>query len=203
VPESAARSIRAVMQDGIGDALTYIGASVSKFERLINALLALSRTGQQSYRLEPLDVSAIVSGTLATFRQSIAAAGAHISVDTLPPVRGDATAIGQVFANLIDNALKYLDATRPGVIAIRAHRSGADVQFSIGDNGVGIPQTAQARLFQVFQRFHPDLAAGEGIGLAAIKRIVERHNGRVWFESKPGVGSTFYFTLPSAIAGEV
>jgi light-regulated signal transduction histidine kinase (bacteriophytochrome) len=163
----------------------------------------LSRTGQQSYRVEALDIESIVATTLATLRQSIETSGARISVGSLPMAVGDATAIGQVFSNLIDNAIKYLDPHRQGVIEIRGGREGAEAHYSVSDNGVGVPETVRVRLFQVFQRFHPDLASGDGIGLAAMKRIVERHNGRIWFESKGDSGSVFHFTLPLSSTTDV
>jgi signal transduction histidine kinase len=203
LPEDAARSVHALMQDGIGGALTYISASVSKFERLITALLKLSRTGQQTYHLEPLDMDGIVASTLATLRQSIDRSGARITVGALPPAFGDATAIGQVFSNLVDNAVKYLDPLRAGAVEISGQCVGAQAHFVVRDNGVGIPDSAQTRLFHVFQRFHPDMAPGDGIGLAAIKRIVERHRGKLWFEGEKTGGTAFHFTLPSTATPEV
>lgn len=195
-PPQTAAVLREIIDDGIGGALRYIGASVSKFERLINALLTLSRTGQQEYRPERLDIQALVAATIDSLHQTIADSAASVTVDALPAGFGDVTAIGQVFANLIGNALKYLQPGRPGQIEIGGKTGDGVVEYWVRDNGAGIPATAHARLFQVFQRFHPELASGEGIGLAAIKRIVERHGGRIRAESVPGAGSCFYFTLP-------
>jgi signal transduction histidine kinase len=195
---SVAASIRQVLDDSIHGSLRYIGASADKFERLIGALLMLSRTGQQSYRMEPVNVRAVVETTLDSLQQSVETAAAVVEVGPLPRATGDITAIGQIFSNLLGNALKYLQPGRAGHIEVGGDRLDGMVQYWVRDNGAGIPQSAQRRLFQVFQRFHPELAAGEGIGLAAVKRIVERHGGRIRAESEPGVGTTFYFTLPAA-----
>ena len=195
-PETAG-TLRSIIEDGIGGALKYIGSSVSKFERLINALLLLSRTGQQEYRMERIDTASLVASTVDTYRQTIDACAATVSIGDLPDACGDVTALGQVFANLLDNALKYLHAERPGIIEIGGVAEEADLRFWVRDNGAGIPDAVRPKLFQVFQRFHPELASGDGIGLAAIKRIVERHGGRMWAESTVDQGSTFHFTLPA------
>lgn len=198
-PESTEK-IRTIIKSDIADALRYISASTVKFQRLIDALLLLSRTGKQELRYETIDVRGVVDTTLLSLRQSIESSGAEVIVDPLPPVVGDVTAIGQVFANLIANALKYLQPGRPGRIHITGASRGGEVHYQVSDNGAGIPASSQRRLFQVFQRFHPELAPGEGMGLAIVKRIVERHGGKVWAESQEGVGTTFHLTLPASIA---
>jgi signal transduction histidine kinase len=121
-----------------------------------------------------------------------------VSVSPLPSALGDVTAIGQVFSNLIDNSLKYLAPGRDGRIEVGGKLVAGMAHYSVRDNGSGIPRSAQRRLFQVFQRFHPELAAGEGMGLAIVKRSVERQGGKIWFESEEGNGTTFYVSLPAA-----
>ena len=121
-------------------------------------------------------------------------------------MRGDATALEQLFANLIGNALQYLDATRAGMIAIgslslTANGTADGLQtFFVRDNGLGIPESCLKKVFQAFQRAHPEVAQGEGIGLAIVRRIVERHRGKIWVESTVGEGSTFFVALPSTKA---
>lgn len=197
VPPEVSTSLRSIVESGIGGALHYIGSSVSKFERLINALLLLSRTGQQEYRVETIDMAALVASTVDSYRQTIDAAAATVTIGDLPEARGDMTAIGQVFSNLLGNALKYLQPGRTGEIEIGGSATETGIRYWVRDNGAGIPDSVRPRLFQIFQRFHPELASGDGIGLAAIKRIVERHGGRIWAESSLGHGSTFQFTLPT------
>ena len=119
-------------------------------------------------------------------------------------VWGDPTALEQVFANLIGNAVNYLDPPREGRIEIGTTPAPPGVHslriFYVRDNGLGIPAVALPRLFNAFQRLHGNVAAGEGIGLALVRRVVERHGGRVWAESREGVGTTFYLSLPEAEA---
>lgn len=195
-----AAEVRQLFEDEIPTSLRFISASTSKFERLINALLELSRTGRREFRPQVLDMSALVMSTLDSLQRSVAESGAEIVVGALPPARGDATAVGQVLSNLVTNALRYLQPGRPGRIELGGESEDGVSRYFVKDNGVGIPETAQRKLFQVFQRFRPDLAQGDGIGLATVKRIVERHGGRIWAESVEGAGTTFLFTLPSAQA---
>jgi PAS domain S-box-containing protein len=195
LPPTDASSIHGILRDDIPAALRFISASTNKFERLTDALLLLSRTGKQELHLEEVDVRAVVDATLLSLRQSIQNADAEVAVDTLPPAFGDVTGIGQVFANLITNALKYVHPGRPAKIRIGGRIENGMAHYWVADNGAGIPESSQARLFQVFQRFHPRLASGEGMGLAIVKRVVERHRGKVWAQSEEGVGTTFHVHL--------
>jgi signal transduction histidine kinase len=113
-----------------------------------------------------------------------------------------------VFANLIGNAVNYLDPGRPGKITVGSRPSAQPAgdgsewtTYFVTDNGMGIPEAYHAKVFQALKRLHPNAAKGEGIGLAVVRRIVERHGGTAWFESSPGVGSTFYVNLPCSASG--
>jgi signal transduction histidine kinase len=120
----------------------------------------------------------------------------------MPRAWGDATAVEQVFANLVGNAVNYLDPDRPGQIEVgaldgEAPSNGAGgITYYVRDNGLGIPESGMAKLFLAFQRFHNSRARGEGIGLALVRKIVERHGGAIRAESAQGVGTTFYVELP-------
>jgi signal transduction histidine kinase len=188
----------AIVREEIVGALRYISASTTKFQVLIDTLLLLSRTGRQDLRLEEADVAAIVESTILSLRQVIQKSGAAVIAEPMPSIRGDCTALGQVFSNLISNALKYLKPGRAGRILIGGEIANGLAHYWVRDNGVGIPSSAQRRLFQVFQRFHPHLASGEGMGLAIVKSIVERHGGKVWAESEEAHGTTFHVELPAA-----
>jgi signal transduction histidine kinase len=198
LPAGIAEAVRRIVDDEIPTALHHIGAGTARFQRLIDALIALSRSGQQEYRSEEVDVQALVATALESLRPSIQTSDAHVSIQTLPPAIGDSTAIARVFSNLIGNAVKYLKPGRPGLIEIGGVRENGAAHYWVRDNGSGIPPAAQARLFQLFQRFHPTLAPGLGIGLAMVKRIVERLGGDVWAESQAELGTSFHLTLPAA-----
>jgi PAS domain S-box-containing protein len=186
-----------ILNEEMGGALHYISASAAKFERLIDALLGLSRQGRQDYHLTRVNVWDLATNAVATFRQAIIEAGAEVEVDELPSVTADATALGQVFSNLIGNCLKYRSPDRPLKIEVGGQVEAGMVHYWVRDNGLGIPEYGKTRLFQVFQRFHAGQAEGEGMGLAIAHRIVERHGGRIWAESLEGQGSAFHFSLPA------
>jgi signal transduction histidine kinase len=119
-------------------------------------------------------------------------------VQDLPPCWGDPTAVEQIFANLIGNAVNYLNPQRPGKIEISSIAEEPGLRtYYVRDNGLGIPADHLPKVFVAFQRLHPNIAEGEGIGLALVRRIVERHGGRIWVESTVGEGSTFFVALPT------
>jgi len=139
----------------------------------------------------------VLAHTLLDLHVLIEESQAEVSHDPLPTVRGEAQQVGLVFQNLLGNALKFHGAAPPRV-HISARREGALWVFAVQDNGIGMEAKQAERIFQVFQRLHPRSEyPGTGIGLAICKRIVERHGGRIWVESEPGKGATFFFTLPA------
>ena len=196
--------IERVVDEDIGEALHYLQTAVLRASHIIDALLRLSRVGRVEYRQQKVEVRDIVPRVIDAMQGSIRARRAQVSVDELPAVWGDPTALEQVFANLIGNAVNYLDPSREGRIEIGTTPAPPGVHslriFYVRDNGLGIPAVALPRLFNAFQRLHGNVAAGEGIGLALVRRVVERHGGRVWAESKEGVGTAFYLSLPQAEA---
>ena len=168
-----------------------------RMQALINALLSYSRVGTQGKAFEPTDCEKVLDGTLASLKNAIAESGAEIVRSALPTVVADPAQLGQLFQNLVGNALKFRDHRRPAV-RIAAERREKDWLFSVADNGVGFDPKYAERVFVMFQRLHSkDEYPGTGIGLAVCKKIVERHGGKIWVESAPGEGSTFYFTIPS------
>ena len=201
LPAGVASAVQPIVEDEIPTALRHIGAGTAKFQRLIDALIALSRSGQQQYRSEEVDVQALVATAVDSLRPSIQTSEAQVTIHPLPAAMGDSTAIARVFSNLIGNAVKYLEPGRPGRIEIGGVTENGAAHYWVRDNGSGIPPAAEARLFQLFQRFHPTLAPGLGIGLAMVKRIVERLGGQVWADSQAGPGTAFHLTLPAAGPG--
>ena len=190
-----------IIDSDLHESIGFIGNAVRHLGNIIDGLLRLSRVGRIHYETQPVDTGALVREILEAMQGTVAAADATIRVDdNLPVVAGDRNAIGQVFANIVGNALKSLQPGRPGVIEISASRGEVPV-FSIRDNGIGIPAEYRSKMFQVFQHVHDVRPRGEGMGLAIVRRIVERHGGRIWFESTSGEGTTFFFTLRGATDG--
>jgi light-regulated signal transduction histidine kinase (bacteriophytochrome) len=124
-----------------------------------------------------------------------------VCFDALPSIPADAGLLGQVFQNLIANAIKF-HGDRTPQIRISAREQGSEWIFSVSDNGIGIEGRHADRIFRIFERLHESTQySGSGIGLAICKKIVERHGGRIWFESEPGEGTVFHFTIPSKAEG--
>ncbi len=187
-----------IIEKDCAESITFIKSSVERLHLITNSLLKLSRVGNVTYDWKMVDLNPIVKRVLEASQKSIQEKKIILNQEKLPEVYGDAVALELVFANLISNAIKYLDPAREGVIdiGINWNYSTADFYvFYVQDNGAGLKSELQDKMFHIFQRFHPHLAEGEGIGLTIVKKIVERHGGAIWVTSKEDKGSTFYFKL--------
>lgn len=174
----------------------YAVEGAKRMQQLVNDLLAYSRVGTQGKPLRPTSSGAILDQVLGGLRQAIEEAGADVRRGALPTVKADEVQLAQLFQNLVGNALKFRSERTPRV-SVDAKRQGEEWLFSVADNGIGIEKEYSERIFQMFQRLNErGKYEGSGIGLAIAKRIVERHSGRIWFDSRVGAGTTFYFTLP-------
>ncbi len=168
----------------------------TRMQQLIKDLLMYSRVGTRGKELEPVDFLTVFQAAVANLEVAVAESGATLTHGDLPTVKGDFTQLAQLLQNLLSNALKYRSDQAP-VIHVSAQQQNGNMRFSVRDNGIGIDPKYSDRIFQLFQRLHTrDEYPGTGIGLAICKKIVERHGGRIWVESAPGQGSTFYFTIP-------
>jgi signal transduction histidine kinase len=179
---------------------TYIDFAVGGAQRmqaLINDLLTYSQAGTQAIEKEPVSLEEIVKKALANLDLAIRENSAIVQYDGLPTVEADETKLTQVIQNLIGNAIKFRKPDERPEVSITAQNAGSEWVFAIADNGIGFELKYCDRIFQVFQRLHGvGKYPGNGIGLAICRRIIEHHGGRLWAESEPGVGSTFFFTLP-------
>jgi PAS domain S-box-containing protein len=166
-----------------------------RMRQLVNDLLAFSRVGTQGKAFAPVDTAGVVRRVLAGMRGAITESGAEVVCGELPTVDADESQLGQVFQNLIGNAIKFRSQAPPRIRIDAAPSAGA-WKFSVADNGIGIDPAYAETVFQMFQRLHErGRYHGSGIGLAIVKKIVERHGGRVWFESRAASGTVFHFTL--------
>ncbi|MFC1585923.1 ATP-binding protein [Fibrobacterota bacterium] len=169
-----------------------------RMKGLINDLLTYSRVGTSPEEMREVDCTDVLKGTLRVLSASIEESRAVVTHDALPKVMAVETQLGQLLQNLIGNAIKYRGEAAPA-IHVGAEKKDDFWEFSISDNSIGMEERYLERIFVIFQRLHTkEEYAGTGIGLAICKKIVEKHNGRIWVTSKPGQGSRFYFTLPSA-----
>ena len=182
------------------DADEFIGFAVDgakRMQNLINDLLTYSRVGTRGKPLVPTSCEEAIEEAQSNLQIAIEESNATITHETLPQIDGDPTQLVQLFQNLLSNAIKFRGRA-PLCIHVGVARENAEWIFSVRDNGIGIDPKFAERIFVIFQRLHDrESYPGTGIGLAICKRIVQRHGGRIWVESEPGRGATFYFTLPS------
>ena len=178
-----------------------IGQAAKQMGLLIDALLEFSRLGRNELKLTVVDINALAHEVRRSLQSDLGAREVQWVIEPLPHVRGDATMLRSVFANLLGNALKYTSTREHAHIEVGAKllEHGREVELYVKDNGVGFQMQYAHKLFGVFQRLHAnDLFEGTGIGLATVRRVITRHGGRVWAEGAPDQGATFYCTLPAA-----
>jgi PAS domain S-box-containing protein len=175
--------------------LDFMIGGVQRMQTLINDLLAYSRVGSQGGAFAPADCKEICANVLENLQASIESNQANVTVEPLPVVIGDATQLGQLFQNLLVNAIKFHGKRTPR-IHVSVKEMPREWIFSVADNGIGIAPEYFERIFIIFQRLHTiEEYGGTGIGLAICKKIAERHGGRIWVQSVVGEGSTFHFSV--------
>lgn len=194
-----ADALTAVRED-MPEAVAFIRASTEKMDRLINAILKLSRDGRRNLVTENLDVAPMLQAIADSVRHQTDAADAEIVVGDLPWIESDRLSLEQIFGNLIDNAVKYLDPARPGRIEITGTDvAGGWVEYAITDNGRGIAPRDHERVFELFRRAGRQDRPGEGLGLAFVRNSVRRLGGSIDVESELGKGSTFRLKFPKRL----
>lgn len=184
------------------EAIAFIKTSITKMDRLINAVLKLSREGRRDFKPDDIDMNALLASIGQTVAHRASEQGATITVADLPPVVSDALALEQVFSNLVDNALKYARQGEPGRIEITGRATPTQVTYEVRDNGRGIDPHDHQRVFELFRRSGPQDRPGEGIGLAHVRALVRRLGGTMSLASELGKGSVFTVTLPRRWIGE-
>ena len=182
------------------DFINYAVGGANRMQMLINDLLDYSRVGTRGKEFVITEFDTVMKKTLGNLKKAIEESDAKVTIDPLPSLMVDGGQIGQLFQNLISNAIKFRD-NEPPQIHISSEKNENKWTFSVRDNGIGIDPEYSSRIFEIFQRLHSkEEYPGSGIGLAICKKIVERHGGNIWIESEPGKGTSFYFSIP--IKGE-
>ncbi len=182
------------------DAQELLSATIEtaqRMDKLIHDLLGYSKEGKEKEK-ESVDITKIVQQVLADLSIRVQESQATFKIGKLPVLSGYPTELKSVFQNLISNALKFRKLTINPIIEIYANKLKSEWQFSVVDNGIGIPKKEALKIFDVFHRLHGNEYTGTGIGLASCKKNVEHHDGRIWVESKLGEGSHFYFTISTS-----
>jgi signal transduction histidine kinase len=186
------------LSQDFSEALGFIKSSIGKMDRLISAILNLTREGRREFEPVPIDTNELIEGVVRTLAHQAAEAQAHIHIEALPRIDSDRLALEQIFSNLIDNAIKYLKPGIPGAITVRGRKKLGFAIFEIADNGRGIDPKDHQRIFDLFRRSGTQDRPGQGIGLAHVRALVRRLGGTMSVASELNDGSTFTITLPIA-----
>ncbi len=189
--------IKQLFEVDIAESLNFIRSGVTRMDMLTSAILDLSRIGRREYRLTQVNIQQVVQRCVDSLHYETNNKNIKIDCDALPVIITDAVAIEQIFGNILDNAIKYMAPERPGLISIRAQDLPWETIFSVEDNGRGILERENQKVFDIFRRAsNSQNIRGSGMGLAFIKATLRKLNGRIWFTSKIDEGTTFYFTIP-------
>lgn len=197
--------IQTTLQDRFTDeerkCFSYVINAADRMDRLIDDVLSYSQVGHNHRdKHAAMDLGYAVYSATESLKESILESKAELVISPLPRIKGDASQLGNVFQNLISNAINYRSKDRPVKIEIHAVEvaDGGSWMVSVRDNGIGIEERYHEQIFKPFKRLHGQSIPGTGIGLALCRRVIEMHEGRIWLESTPGAGSEFFFTLPAA-----
>ncbi|WP_294173826.1 ATP-binding protein [uncultured Sphingomonas sp.] len=194
-PQLITAEVRHARED-LPEAIGFIRSSTQKMDRLINAILKLSRQGRRTLNREPLAMKLLLDDIAATLEQRLKDAGAALTIDPqVPDLENDRLAVEQIFSNLLENAIKYLQPGRPGRIEVRGSLTGDRVLYEVEDNGRGIDPADHERVFDLFRRAGRQDQPGEGIGLAHARALVHRLGGKIELHSTLGEGTTFRLQL--------
>lgn len=188
--------------DDVEESLQFILTAIGRMDALIGALLNVSRIGTRTSPTERVALQPMVEKIVESFHYQLEEKKIEVAVGALPVVIGDAVRLNQVFANLVDNAVKYMGESERRQIEVGVRAAGDGQAFFVRDSGPGISPEHQENVFRLFRRLSNG-APGEGLGLAMVRKIIEKHGGRIWIESAVGQGTTFYFTLGTDNAGEI
>lgn len=185
-----------LIKQKIPHTLDYIFNSVGKMERMLNSLLQISRTGRVAMNIQQIKMYGLISKVIHAVEYQLQEINAQVDIEDLPDCYGDEAMLNQLFSNIITNAIKYRDDQRQLKISISGVSRYKKVLYRIMDNGIGIPKEHLEKIWYVFYRVDNRHVPGDGIGLSVVKRIVEKHHGRIWVESTERYGTTFFIELP-------
>ncbi len=198
--EQQGPELATALQEDVPEVVDIIHSAVTSMDALVGAVLEWCNLGQSELKLEPVDMNALVQSTLALLAHQIEERRAEVKVGELPEVVADRAATEQIVGDLLGHALGQLDPERPGEIEIMAEQKPDETTFHVRDNGRGIGEEDQSKVFMPFQYPVRPGKRGEAMGLSTAQTLVRRHGGRIWCESEPGVGTTFSFTLSCSLA---
>lgn len=196
ISEDSRNEIDIIRKEEISEYVGFINSSIDKMDSLLSGLLRLSRLGRAAILFDHHDTNVLVSEVLQTFEFQIKENEIDVEIGELPEIYGDKIQLNQVFSNIIDNAIKYSDPERKNKIVVSGEKKLNCVVYKIQDQGIGIQDKDQSRVFEIFHRIAPKDENGIGLGMSLVKKIIERHSGSIWLESVWQKGTSFYVKLP-------
>jgi len=196
MPEHQKAALLEILDEDIPTSTRFITGGVAKINQLLAGILKISRLGRQELNISVVDAQRLVNDNIEAIKYQSDQAGAEFQVRPLPQVEADPYLLAQIFANLLSNAVKYLDPKRPGKIEIWVDDQGDHFRFFVKDNGLGVAEKDQKKVFDMFRRGSNHTIEGEGVGLNYVKSAIKRLGGTLSLESVAGQGSVFSFTLP-------
>jgi signal transduction histidine kinase len=191
------KAVNIALNEDIPNALDFILASSIKMDSLLSGLLDYCRLGTAVMNVRSIDMNTVMTDVSGNMEYQIKEAKAEVDIEPLLPCFGDPSQINRVFTNLLTNALKFLDESRSGKIRIYGKSQDGHSIYCVEDNGIGIAPEHQEEIFEIFYQLEPEKRKGDGLGLTIVKRIIDRHNGRIWIESEKGKGSKIFVSLPN------
>jgi len=198
LPEDVQKQLHPLLNSEIPKAIDYICSSTKTIDALLKGLLKISRLGEIVLNRQIINLNTIIDSIVDSMQYQIQDKNIQITTEELPTCYADSGLIGQALGNLISNAIKYNKKQEGGFIKISGSKRNYYSVYTVEDNGIGIPDDQKDKIFDLFHRVNPEgMITGEGIGLTAVKVILERNNGKIWVESKPDEGTTFYLALPA------
>ncbi|MDR3564350.1 MAG: HAMP domain-containing sensor histidine kinase [Negativicutes bacterium] len=194
--ENVQSRLSLLLEKDVPESLKYIQSSVNRLSRMVDALLKLARLGRRDMIYNKVDMNELVRNILQSFSHQIGKKIIQVKVGTLPQTETDHLAMEQIMSNLLDNAIKYLEPNRPGKIGISCADAEEGSLFSVQDNGRGIAPQDREKIFEIFGRTGKQDLPGDGMGLACVRTLIRQLGGKIWCESRLGVGTTIKFILP-------
>lgn len=197
MPAEKRQAVMSTLNNNIPEEVNFICKSASKMDMVLESLTRLSRLGSEELDIKTIDMNSLIFDIVDTLQYQLNSNDINLVIEELDGCTGDKAQITQVFTNLLDNAIKYLDSEKRGRIHISSKVKENSVIYCIADNGIGIKKEDQNKVFEIFHRLSPETGDdGQGLGLSIVSRIVERNNGKVWVDSQSEAGSSFYVELP-------
>lgn len=196
--EKISEPVAEALNQDIPNALDYILSSAKKMDSLLTGLLDIFRLTTSAVEISKVDMNELMALVMPEMEYQIIETGAKIAIEPLEPCIGNSLQINRIFTNLITNALKFLDKSRPGQIRVYCTTQNNRNIYCVEDNGIGIAPMHQDKIFDLFYQLEPESQNGDGLGLAIVRQIARKYDGNVWLESESGKGSKFFVSLPRA-----